>query len=114
MFASILRDIVKLGWPVFIAQLAVMINGVIDTVMAGRLSATDLAAVGIGSSVYISVFVAAMGALLALTPVAAQLYGAGRLAEIGEEVRQCVWLGALLSIIAVGLLLLPGPLIALT
>ena len=44
MFGSILRDIVKLGWPVLIAQVAVMINGVIDTVMAGRLGAEDLAA----------------------------------------------------------------------
>ena len=43
MFGSILRDIVKLGWPVLIAQLAVMINGVIDTVMAGRLGAEETA-----------------------------------------------------------------------
>ena len=73
MFGSILRDIVKLGWPVLIAQVAVMINGVIDTVMAGRLSAADLAAVGIGASIYISIFVTLMGVLIALTPVVAQL-----------------------------------------
>ena len=43
-------------------------NGVIDTMMAGRLSAVDLAAVGIGAAIYITVFVTAMGVLLALAP----------------------------------------------
>ena len=100
MFISIARDIVKLGWPVLIAQLAIMINGVSDTVMAGRLSAADLAAVGIGASIYISVFVTLMGVLIALTPVVAQLYGARRYAEIGEEVRQSLWLGTFLTAVA--------------
>jgi len=113
MFAPILRDIVKLGWPVLIAQVAVMVNGVIDTVMAGRLGAADLAAVGIGSSIYISIFITAMGVLIALTPVAAQLYGAGKLAEIGEEVRQCLWLGAVLVLITFTLIYFPDPFLAL-
>jgi MATE family multidrug resistance protein len=113
MFGSILRDIVKLGWPVLIAQVAVMINGVIDTVMAGRLSAADLAAVGIGASIYISIFVTLMGVLIALTPVVAQLYGAGRMAEIGEEVRQSAWLGAMLAVVAFVLIYFPDPFLAL-
>lgn len=113
MFGPILRDIVKLGWPVLIAQLAVMINGVIDTVMAGRLGAEDLAAVGIGASIYISVFVTLMGVLIALTPVVAQLYGAGRKREIGEEVRQSAWLGAFLIVIAFVLIYFPDPFLAL-
>ena len=114
MYKSIARDIVKLGWPVLIAQVAVMINGVIDTVMAGRLGAADLAAVGIGASIYVSVFVTLMGVLIALTPVVAQLYGAGRHAEIGEEVRQSVWLGALLALAASAVIWFPEPFLALT
>ena len=113
MFGAIARDIAKLGWPVLIAQLAVMINGVIDTVMAGRLSATDLAAVGIGASIYISVFVTLMGVLIALTPVVAQLYGAGKYADIGEEVRQSLWLGAFLTSVAFVLIYFPDPFLAL-
>ena len=81
MFKAIARDLARLGWPVLIGQLAVMINGVIDTVMSGRLSPEDLAAVGIGASIYISVFVTLMGVLIALTPVVAQLYGARRVSD---------------------------------
>ena len=113
MFKSIARDIIKLGWPVLIAQLAVMINGVIDTIMAGRLGSADLASVGVGASIYISVFVTLMGVLLALTPVVAQLYGARRFAEIGEEVRQSIWLGAFLTAVAFVLIYFPDPFLAI-
>ncbi|MBL8490000.1 MAG: MATE family efflux transporter, partial [Rhodocyclaceae bacterium] len=88
----LLRELFRLAWPVLVAQLAVMANGVADTVMAGRLSAVDLAAVGIGASVYISVFVTAMGVLLALSPMVAHHYGAGRSDAVGAEVRQAAWL----------------------
>ncbi len=80
--SSVLRSLFQLTWPMLVAQLAVMASGVIDTVMAGRLSAVDLAAVGIGNSIYITVFVTAMGVLLALTPIVAQLHGAGRMADM--------------------------------
>ena len=83
---SIASDLVRLGWPVLIAQLAVMANGLIDTVMAGRYGTEDLAAVGIGSAIFFTVFGPLMGVQLALTPIAARLYGADRKGEIGEQV----------------------------
>ncbi len=108
---SLPRELLHLAWPVMIAQAAVMANGVIDTLMAGRLSSADLAAVGIGSSIYATVFVTAMGVLLALTPVVAHHYGARRFAEIGADVRQCAWLALCLSVIAFAVLQHPDPLL---
>ncbi|MDK9702047.1 MAG: MATE family efflux transporter [Sulfuritalea sp.] len=109
---SLPRELLHLAWPVLIAQAAVMANGVIDTLMAGRLSSVDLAAVGIGASIYAIVFVTAMGVLLALTPVVSHHYGAGRYAEIGADVRQCAWLALALSVIAFVVLKHPDPLLA--
>ena len=106
------RELVRLGWPVLVAQLAVMANSVIDTIMAGRYGTLDLAAVGIGSSIYFSVFVALMGVLLALTPIVAQMYGADRHADIGEEVRQSVWLAAALALASLVLFAYPDPFLA--
>jgi MATE family multidrug resistance protein len=106
------RELVRLGWPVLVAQLAVMANSVIDTIMAGRYGTLDLAAVGIGSSIYFSVFVALMGVLLALTPIAAHMYGAGRHADIGEELRQSAWLAAALALIALAAFAYPEPFLA--
>jgi MATE family multidrug resistance protein len=114
MSRSLLKDIFRLGWPMFIGQIAVMANGFIDTIMAGRYSTLDLAGIGVGASIYMSIFVAMMGILLALTPTAAQLYGAGRHAEIGEEVRQCSWLALLLTVLCFIALRFPDPFFALT
>ncbi len=109
---SLPRELLHLAWPVLIGQAAVMANGVIDTLMAGRLSSVDLAAVGIGASIYISVIMALMGVLLALTPVVAHHYGAQRYAEIGADVRQCAWLALALSLLAFAALKHPDPLLA--
>ena len=114
MTRPLVRDILRLAWPVYIAQIAIMANGVIDTVMAGRYGTVDLAAVGIGSSVYVTLFVTLMGILFALTPAVAQLHGAGRYAEIGEEVRQSAWLALGLAAISIVLVTHPGPLLALS
>ena len=110
--STVARELLHLAWPVLIGQAAVMGNGVIDTLMAGRLSPVDLAAVGIGASIYITVIMALMGVLLALTPVVAHHYGARRFAEIGADVRQCVWLALALSLLAFAALKHPDPLLA--
>ena len=112
MSRGLVRELVRLGWPVLIAQLAVMANSVIDTIMAGRYGTLDLAAVGIGSSIYFSVFVALMGVLLALTPIVAHLYGAGRPADIGEELRQSAWLAAALALVSLAPFAYPEPFLA--
>jgi MATE family multidrug resistance protein len=107
------RDIARLAWPVYIAQIAVMANGVIDTIMAGRYGTTDLAAVGIGAAVYATLFITLMGVLFALTPIVAQAHGAGRYGAIGEDVRQSAWLALAVSALSVALLAHPGWLLAL-
>jgi MATE family multidrug resistance protein len=112
MSRGLVRELVHLGWPVLVAQVAAIAYSVIDTIMAGRYGTLDLAAVGIGASIYFSVFVALMGVLLALTPIAAHLYGAGRHAEIGEELRQSAWLAAALALVSLALFAYPEPFLA--
>ena len=107
---STLRGILTLGWPMFVSQLAVMAHGIIDTAMAGHLSARDLAAVAIGSSVYYMVYVGLMGALQAISPVAAQHFGAGRLHAVGDTWRQGQWMAVLLFAPAALALAMPQPL----
>lgn len=101
------RQILTLAWPIFIGQLAVMINGMIDTAMAGHISAADLAAVGIGTSIYISVYIGLMGTLQALGPIAARHFGAQNHAEIAHDVRQSYWVAILLTILGSSVLAVP-------
>lgn len=92
------RALLTLAGPIVISQLAVMGLAVIDTVMAGRLSAVDLAAVAIGSAIYAIVYVGAMGIIQALTPVAGHHYGAGRTREVGIDLAQMLWLCAAMAV----------------
>ncbi|CAG4888019.1 MATE family efflux transporter [Paraburkholderia gardini] len=110
MFADV-RKIAALAWPVLIGQLAIIAFGVIDTAMVGRYSAIDLAALGLGSSIYISVYIGLTGILTALQPITGQLYGARRYSEIGEEVRQALWLALVLMALGFLILYFPGPLL---
>lgn len=107
------RDLLHFAWPVLVAQLALMANSVIDTAMAGRLSALDLAAVGIGGAIMGTVVVSLISVLLALPPIVAHLYGAGERAAIGRELHQSVWIGLVLALVAILLLVFPAPFIAL-
>ena len=109
---SLPRQLFNLSWPVLVAQAAVMANTLIDTLMAGRISPADLAAVGVGSSIYATVFVSAMGVMLALPPIVAHHFGARRFSDIGADVRQSAWLALFLSIAAMLALKFPEPLLS--
>ncbi len=106
-------QIAALAWPILVGQLAVIANGVLDTAMTSRYSATDLAALSIAVSIYVSVFVGANGVLYALAPIVGQLYGARRLAAIGAEIRQGLWLAGFLTAGGCLILLFPQPLLSL-
>jgi len=89
-FASSARRIVPLAWPVMIGQLAVLAFSTIDTVLVGRAGALDLAALAIGGSAYVTVFVGLMGVVLAISPIAGQLYGAQRPVQAGAQLQQAM------------------------
>ena len=108
-----LTRLAGLAWPILIGQLAVMANGVIDTEMTARFSAVDLAALAIGASIYVSVFVGASGVLQALAPLIGQLVGAREHAAIGVEVKQGAWLALLLSVAGALVLAYPQPFLSI-
>jgi len=109
-----LRTIARHAGTVLVGQLAVMAFGVTDTIVAGRYSETALAALSVGSAVYISVFVALMGMLQALLPTWAELHGAQCGEELGRSVRQALYLGALGMLTGGLALLFPGALLRWT
>src|SRR5581483_5944715 len=72
-----------------------------------RATPADLAAMGVGASVYASVFVSLTGVLNALTPIIGQHFGARRYSAVGSSFVQGLWLSLLLA--AVGMLVLGLP-----
>jgi MATE family multidrug resistance protein len=111
---SELRTIAHHAGTLLVGQLAVMAFGVADTVVAGRYSAEALAALSVGSAVYISVFVALMGVLQALLPTWAELHGGSRHEDLGRSVRQALYLGGLALVVGGWALLFPGAILRWT
>jgi MATE family multidrug resistance protein len=94
--ASVVRNelsaLLKLTTPIIVTQLAQMSMGVADTVMAGRVSAPDLAGVALGGNLFWPVMITLGGVLQSVTPSVAQLRGAGHLDRIAHVIRQALWL----------------------
>lgn len=99
-----LRELLALATPIIIAQLSYTSISFVDTVMSGRVSPRDLAAVALGNSIWVPVFLLMTGVLMATTPKVAQRFGAGRHAEIGPLVRQALWLALFVGLASAALL----------
>ncbi|WP_144493379.1 MATE family efflux transporter [Bacillus pumilus] len=95
--------------PILITQAGLSLITFLDTVMSGKVSAEDLAGVAIGSSIWTPVYTGLAGILMAVTPIVAQLMGAGHKKDVPKAVFQAIYLSFLLSIcvIAVGTIGIP-------
>ena len=109
-----MRTIARHAGTVLVGQLAVMAFGVTDTIVAGRFSQQALAALSVGSAVFISVFVGLMGMLQALLPTWAELHGARRHKDLGRSVRQALYFAAIGTVAGGWTLLFPDALLRWT
>lgn len=98
------RNLLALGIPVIIAQFSQTAMGVVDTVMAGAVNATEMSAVAVGTSIWLPTILFGQGLLMALTPIIAQLNGSGRRQLIANQTQQGFWLATFLSILIIGVL----------
>ncbi len=102
----------RLAGPLIVNNLSIAGMSFADAVMSGRLGADSLAAVAVGASVWFLTFTLMLGILMAISPIAARHFGAGRFDLIGRYTRQGIYLA-----IAYGLLVawfgrvLAGPLL---
>ena len=95
--AQNLRRILALAWPVFVGQLAVVGFSTVDTLLVARASPQDLAAMSVGASIYVTVFIGMMGVVLAIGPIVGQLFGAGDRVQAGRQLHQAAWIALGLS-----------------
>jgi MATE family multidrug resistance protein len=109
-----LSTIARHAATVLAGQLAVMAFGVTDTIVAGRHGEASLAALSVGSAIFISVYVALIGVFQALLPAWAELRGARETAALGRSLRQALYLCAAASVAGMALLLSPEPMLRWT
>ncbi|MES2015755.1 MAG: MATE family efflux transporter [Pseudomonadota bacterium] len=90
----------RLSWPMLLGQLATVGMGVADVAMTGHVSAAELAAVSLGASVWSIILVTVMGVMMAINTVVAHETGAAEFDRIPHVVRQALWKGAGVGLLA--------------
>lgn len=108
-----LGALVDLALPIAVVQLGMMAMGVLDTVMVGHVSPTDLAAVAIGNLYFFGIAVFGMGVLFSLDPVISQAVGAGDAVAVARGVQRGGVLATALTVLAMALLLPAAPFLTL-
>lgn len=103
----------SLAVPVVVVQVGMMLMGVVDTMVVGRVSAEALAAVALGNLAVMTVSAFAIGLLLALDPVVAQAVGAHDEPAVRRAVQRGLLLAAAITIPATLLLLPVEPILTL-
>ncbi len=85
--------------PILITQFRQAALGVVDSIMAGRVSALDLAAVSIGTGIWLPLFLLSSGILLATTPLIGEKIGQDRLSDVPMLTQQSLWAGLGIGVI---------------
>ncbi len=92
------RAFLQLAIPLASAQVAQAAVGFVDTIMMGHLGTESLAAGGLASTTFQLLLNTISGFVMAVSPLVAEAYGAGRRSQIEQIARQGLWLSLLLGI----------------
>jgi MATE family multidrug resistance protein len=98
-----LRAQVNLAVPLALVHGGYAVMGLVDTAVVGRLTATDIAAVGLGNAVYMGGYILCMGIMMGFDPLMAQAVGA----QQGHRARALVWQGFWLALVLSSVVSIP-------
>lgn len=96
---NLVRHFLTILLPILVTQLSMYAMSFFDTLMSGQASPEDLAGVAIGSSIWVPVYTGLSGILSAITPIVAQLLGAGKQEQVAPKVIQGLYLALLLAFV---------------
>ena len=104
------KSILKLALPVVLAQAGQLTTQFVDTAMVGNFGGEDpvpLAAVSLGSSLFLLIYLAALGLALAITPLVGEHYARGDRREVARLFQNgtsyCLIIGAIATAVALAM-----------
>ena len=90
--------LLRLGAPVMGAHVAGLLMVTLNTVMAGRHSASAMAALALGSAIWAPMLVFGLGMLMIIAPMVAQRHETWPAPAVGRFAHQAIWLGQALGL----------------
>ena len=109
------KRLLKLALPVVIAQAGQLTTQFADTAMVGQYGGDDpvpLAAVSLGSSLFLLIYLAAMGLAMAITPLVGEHYARGDRRRVGHLFQNGIYYSVAIGIVGTGIALALRPFIA--
>ena len=114
-YSKYYKQILGLATPVVLAQVGQLTTQFADTAMVGNFGGEDpvpLAAVAIGSSLFLLIYLAALGLSLSITPIVGEHYARGDRREVGRLFENSVLYTTLIGVVATVVALLLRPFIS--
>ncbi|WP_018693589.1 MATE family efflux transporter [Algicola sagamiensis] len=94
------KQLLKLATPIFLAQITQVMMNVVDSMMAGGVSPIDMAALAIGSSIWMPVVIATSALLSAMISLISHHYGAKDHDKVTQTVIQGFYAAIFLLVVS--------------
>jgi multidrug resistance protein, MATE family len=104
-----LTALLRLAAPMVLIQVGMMLMGVVDTIMVGRVSPAALAASALGHLYFFVITIFGLGVLMALDPIIAQALGARDELAVARGLQRGIVLSVVLTVPVSLLMLAIGP-----
>jgi len=88
MFRNEIKKTLLLSIPIVVGQLGQLLMSVVDNIMVGKVGVEALAAASVANAIFNIIMVIGFGLTMAVTPLTAIAYGAGKHRECGVVLRQ--------------------------
>ena len=98
------RETLRLGGPIMLGQLGVIVVGFVDNIMVGHHSAVELAAASFVNNFFALAFIFGMGFSYGLTPVIGGLFVGKEYGRAGETLRASLLVNFLMSLLMMGVM----------
>ena len=85
-----IKSILKLGFPIIVGQLGVIVVGFADTLMVGHYNTSSLAAASFVNNIMNLVIVLIMGFSYGITPIVSSLNAQGNSSEVGRKMHDAL------------------------
>lgn len=103
-YLSTYISILKLGLPLIVGQLGLIVTAFADTIMVGNYSTDSLASASFVNNLFNTPLMAIMGFTYGLTPLAGALFGQGRKERIGLILKVSMIVTTLFALLVVGIM----------
>ena len=92
------KALLKLGFPIVIGQLGMIVLGFADTLMIGRHSTDDLAAASFVNNMFNLAIIFATGFSYGLTPIVGNLFGRNEQKAVGSTLKNSLAVNAVIGV----------------